>query len=250
MTDFLAKVKNALSFLSKNLKTILLVIFAGLAIYFFIDYQRMKSNYKSDIIVLSDSLTTYKAKNKELYAAQQTYIASEKELKKINEDLYKEIKNLKDHPLIVTKTEYVFKRDTINTVITDYIQKDSTVSYNWNFNDQWTSINGISSFDLGKTIGFTTVNSLSLSTNLILDVIEKNKQLQIIAKTDNPYCTINTINGAIISPEKISSINSRIKNQNRWGLGIQVGIGAAYYQQQILAVPYIGFGLSYNLITF
>ena len=136
MTDFLAKVKNILSFLFKNLKTILLVIFAGLAIYFFIDYQRIKSNYKSDIIVLSDSLTTYKAKNKELYAAQQTYIASEKELKKINEDLYKEVKNLKDHPLIVTKTEYVFKRDTINTVITDYIQKDSTVSYNWNFNDQ------------------------------------------------------------------------------------------------------------------
>lgn len=136
MTDFLAKVKNVLSFLSKNLKTILLVIFAGLAIYFFIDYQRMKSNYKSDIIVLSDSLTTYKTKNKELYAAQQTYIASEKELKKINEDLYKEVKNLKDHPLIVTKTEYIFKRDTINTVTTDYIQRDSTVSYNWNFNDQ------------------------------------------------------------------------------------------------------------------
>lgn len=40
-----------------------------------------------------------------------------------------------------------------------------------------------------------------------------------------------------------------VRDTRRWGLGIQAGFGAIVYDGKIKAVPYIGVGVSYNLLT-
>lgn len=46
-----------------------------------------------------------------------------------------------------------------------------------------------------------------------------------------------------ITKETISA-----ESRKRWGLGIQAGIGGTIHNGRIMAVPYIGVGISYNLI--
>lgn len=234
-----------------NIKNILITLSLGLIIFLLCQNSYLRKNYTNNIKVVTDSLTTYKNKVGELYTAQTTYIASEKELKKINNDLYDEIKHLKENPLVVTKVEYITKIDTITIKDIPIEEHENNYSYNWNYKDDWFSIDGLSSFNMETKLGITNINNLFTKTSLVLDVIEnKDKGLDIIVKSNNPYCTVSSIEGAVISPEKIKSLNSYMKNRNRWGIGIQAGAGIGLYNQSIVMVPYLGFGISYNIITF
>ena len=45
----------------------------------------------------------------------------------------------------------------------------------------------------------TKIDSLYFNNDLTLDLVEKGKEISFIVKSDNPYCQINKINGAVIS---------------------------------------------------
>ena len=62
---------------------------------------------------MSDSINTYKNKVGDLYKEKDSYILEIDNLKKINENLYKEVKNLKDNPIVITEVITEFKFDTI-----------------------------------------------------------------------------------------------------------------------------------------
>lgn len=40
------------------------------------------------------------------------------------------------------------------------------------------------------------------------------------------------------------------ERKKRWGIGLQLGAGAAMHDKKIIVSPYIGIGISYNLLTF
>lgn len=238
-----------------NFKTVLLIISLGLCIFLIIQNSYLKRVYSNKVRIATDSLEVYKNRVGELYVSQQTYVTTVKDLERLNDELYKEVKKLKDNPLIVTKIVTEFQHDTLIIPSNEIVYKDTVYMYTWNYNDEWCSIEGNSEFNLTNLNGTTTINKWNSITDLTLDIVEdKNKELQILIKSSNPYCTIKSIEGAVISPDKIKSINSNIKNKNKWGLGFQLGGGIGLYNNGYknipVVVPYVGIGLSYNLITF
>lgn len=68
-----------------------------------------------------------------------------------------------------------------------------------------------------------------------------------MAGSDCPYADVKAISGAVVSPEKIKAVSAR---QHKWGLSLTAGYGAAAAGGQVRLAPYVGVGVSYNLITF
>ena len=40
-----------------------------------------------------------------------------------------------------------------------------------------------------------------------------------------------------------------VKKKTRWGVGLQVGYGATYYDGRLRGSPYVGVGVSWNIIA-
>lgn len=52
----------------------------------------------------------------------------------------------------------------------------------------------------------------------------------------------------IVTQDKTQVVT--VKRNARWGIGIQAGYGATYYAGGVHTFPYIGVGLSWNILTF
>ena len=242
---------NALVDFAKKLtfKDWIILLLLSLAIGFGISskYYYNKSLYPT-VIYNSDSLEVYKNKINDEYVAKDMYIQTVDQLKKENADLYAEVNNLKDHPIIVTKTKIEFKTDTI------YMKSDSIVSDSVYNNLYWSAkeVNGY--YDISgltrvhnRFEDFTTsINHLRIPVELTLDVIEKENKFKIIGTSDNPYVSITDFNGAVIDPTTSDVLKNCFK-QKRWGIGPQVGVGVS---RDLKLSPYIGIGIQYSVFTF
>ena len=242
---------NALVDFAKKLtfKDWIILILLLLAIGFGISARHYynKSLYPT-VIYNSDSLEVYKNKINDEYVAKDVYIQTVEQLKKENADLYAEINNLKDHPIIVTKTKIEFKTDTI------YMKSDSIVSDSVYNNLYWSAKEANGYYDISGLTrvhrefeDFTTsINHLRIPVELTLDVIEKENKFKIIGTSDNPYVSITDFNGAVIDPTT-SDVLKKYFKQKRWGIGPQVGVGVS---RDLKFSPYIGIGIQYSVFTF
>lgn len=52
----------------------------------------------------------------------------------------------------------------------------------------------------------------------------------------------------IVTQDKTQIVT--VKRNARWGIGLQAGYGATYYDGGVHTFPYIGVGLSWNILTF
>ena len=52
----------------------------------------------------------------------------------------------------------------------------------------------------------------------------------------------------IVTQDKTQVVT--VKRNARWGIGLQAGYGATYYDGGIHTFPYIGVGVSWNILTF
>lgn len=52
----------------------------------------------------------------------------------------------------------------------------------------------------------------------------------------------------IVTQDKTQIVT--VKRNARWGIGLQVGYGATYYAGGVHTFPYIGVGVSWNILTF
>lgn len=235
---------NALVEFAKKLtfKDWIILILLLLAIGFGISARHYynKSLYPT-VIYNSDSLEVYKNKIDNEYVAKDMYIQTVDQLKKENADLYTEIDNLKEHPIIVTKTEIEFKTDTI------YMKSDSIVSDSVYNNLYWSAkeangyydISGLTRVHSGFEDFTTSINYLRIPVELTLDVIEKENKFKFIGITDNPYVSITNFNGAVIDPTTSDVLKNCFKLK-RWGIGPQVGVGVS---RDLKFSPYIGIGI-------
>lgn len=216
----------------------------------FFSYHSMKNHYENLIVSAQDTAKAYKNKANELYVMTQGYVTDISNLKKANSDLYKEVKNLKDHPIIVTKTEIVYQIDSIH-VHTDstVVNADSTLYVsNFSYNDKWCKISGHNTFNMSTLSSETFLNSIRTQSSLYLDLIEKDKTLQFVVKADNPYLLINNINGAVISPEKSKVLKERFNKP--WGVIVGVGPSVVVVGNAVKIYPALQLTLGYKLISF
>lgn len=214
-------------------------------------YYQNESKYTK--VIYNDSIFDYKNKLNELYKANNLYVQDINELKKQNNDLGNEIKSLKDNPIVVIKTVTETKIDSIILRDTVIINKDD-ILVKWNYEKEFSKNNsfliaGQTNYNINNNLSQTELLQFRLSADLFLDIIEKNKQLMVIAKSNNPYLNITDIQGAILSPDNSKVLKQYFKPK-RWHVGIYGGYGITLFEGKVGYGPQIGFGLSYSLFSF
>ena len=195
--------------------------------------ERLQNN----IEVLIDSVRVTELKNGDLLYSKQILEVDNKELAEavgLEKNKRKEVeKELGEKIKLLAKVDGKIRVDTL--ILKDtVIETDFGNRINFNFKDQYLSLDGTTCLSNG--IAQTKINSLSMDVPAF---IGKNKQFFI--RSENPYVSFPNIRVA-----------EEITRPKRWGLGIQVGIGCGYnlVDKGFFAGPYIGFGLSYNFLTF
>jgi FtsZ-binding cell division protein ZapB len=199
-----------------------------------------------------DTLSVYQNKVGELYAANDTYIMDIKELKKTNKELYDEVKNLKDNPIIVTKTQIEYRVDTVrmnsDTVFVYNDGNDLIYRNDFSKRDQWMDITGTTLFSMNNKQFSTTLNSISFNSDITTNLVERDNKLYFVSKSSNPYMQINNIEGCMLSPEDSKVIKERF--DKRWAVVVGAGPTMTVVNGQLKIVPGLQLTVGYKLISF
>ena len=197
--------------------------------------ERLQNN----IEVLIDSVRVTELKNGDLLYSKQILEVENKELAEavgLEKNKRKEVeKELGEKIKLLAKVDGKIRVDTL--ILKDtVVETDFGNQVNFNFKDQYLSLDGTTCLSNG--IAQTRINSLSMDVPVFLG---KTKNKQFFIRSENPYVSFPNIR-----------VTEEITTPKRWGLGIQVGIGCGYnlVDKGLFAGPYIGFGLSYNFLTF
>ena len=200
---------------------VLLILLGSVGAY----YYNKAAKSDGEIILINDSLTTYKNKYNEEYTAKNTYILKAEQLSQYNQALYAEYKSLKDNPVVIVKPQIVYKVDTVYTKTDSSISDSTSISWNWSAADStFYRIQGESHAAYDKTQIWTVINSILIDAGVTVDIVDDGEQLKALVKSDNPYVTIPEMSSVIIDPEKSPSLKKHFK-QKKWGIGPYVGIG-------------------------
>jgi hypothetical protein len=104
-----------IEYLKTNWKMVAIVTLLFISLLFGI--KLIKSNGR--LIIYNDSIQVLTNKSGELYSRVNYYQISEKELKQVNSDLYKEVNKLKDKPLTIAAVTRPFFNFNLKSSIKD-----------------------------------------------------------------------------------------------------------------------------------
>lgn len=214
---------------SKDMKKIVIIVLIGLLIYSFWSKHQQKQQFKDNIDILNDSISTYELKTGDLVAEKEVLQTSNKDIK---DQLY-----IKDSTLslLVQKYRKVQSTTTVNTVTkidSILIRAKSLDSLNFEFshNAKWFDISG--SYNDERLL----IDSLTLpnTQNIVIGVKKGlfNRTVTTSVVNSNPYIKTTGMNTQVTS----------IKNR-RWGVGVFGGI-------DVTGSPTVGIGLTWSLIQF
>ena len=240
------------AWLLKDWKRFIIFVLITLIIFLLMRVNHISNEYYNYQQRTLDTLSVYQNKVGELYAANDTYIMDIKELKKTNTELYEEVKKLKDNPIIVTKTEFVYKIDSVkmnSDTVYVYVDGNDTIFKNeFSKKDSWMDITGTTLFSLNNKQFSTTLNNVSFNANITTNLIERDNKLYFVSKSSNPYMQINNIEGCMLSPEDSKIIKKRF--DKRWAVVAGAGPNIAVVNGQLKMVPGLQLTLGYKLISF
>ena len=240
------------SWIFKDWKRLLIFVLIALNVFLLLRVNHISKEYYNYQQRAVDTLSVYQNKIGELYAANDTYIMDIKELKKTNTELYEEVKKLKDNPIIVTKTEVVYKVDSIkmnSDTVYIYVDGNDTIFKNeFSKKDSWMDITGITLFSLNNKQFSTTLNNVSFNANITTNLVERDNKLYFVSKSSNPYMQINNIEGCVLSPEDSKVIKERFDKQ--WAVVVGAGPTMTVVNGQLKIVPGLQLTLGYKLISF
>lgn len=248
MNIFLNLIKNVFEWVFKDWKNVVLTFSLIALVILFFNYRNLKNNFDNIHNDDQDTLLVYKNKINELYVQRKTYITEISELKKSNSELYDEVKNLKDNPVVVTKVNTV--TEIRDKVIRDTVTIDPSGKYVYNikYKDQWVNLSGRSTFDIASMTGTANIDTISLPNTITIDLIEKDNQLSFIAKSDNPYCQINNINGSVLSPESSDVLKKRF--DKKWAVVVGVGPTFSVYDSKFVVLPGLNVTIGRKIFAF
>ncbi|MGL5692117.1 MAG: hypothetical protein ACRDD8_15055 [Bacteroidales bacterium] len=201
---------------------------------------------RNDVLSATDSLTVVKKLNGELVYKMESYDVSISKLKHTNNELYNEIKHLKDNPIVVFKTKIEYVIDTIKTEST----KDSVLmgngikryNFHWyNNNHPTIDISGTTMIQLYDNIVTdyeTTVDNTTVKIDLLCSVSENKDKVIFQIAPKNPNVKIESIEG-------YSIYNKRNKPKK---IGLSVFGGPSYGFNNRAFDLSIGVGISYDIL--
>lgn len=216
--------------------------------YFKAEEQKQRKNIEA----LNDSVTYYENRAGELTAQKQAFQTDVKQLKTLNDSLYKELKKEKD------KVDYI-SQITAN-ISSDTTEFDSTSAtstgvnawrFNWNLSrrgDGWQRIlEGYTFFKIDDTgIPYDPNTILTrdiLNMQLVTGIRDVNGRKKIFVRSTYPNIQFTQIQGAIID----QGVGSDPNKPSRFGIGFNVG-GSLSADGTI--APTLNVGLNWNLIRF
>ena len=228
----------------KDLLVILLLLFS---IGTFIAMRHYKIKAENQQAEFVDTLSVYKNKLGDEYKARQISIMSIKQLKAREDSLSEELKNLKAHPIVITKVKTKVKIKEIYIKSDSIIDNDSIKTLYWSQEENgYFAIAGNTQVKNDFSWFKTKLDSLEMNSMMTLDVIEKDKALMVIARSSNPYINVSDVQGVLIDPTTSDTIKKCFPKK-KWGLGFQVGAGIG---RDMKLTPYIGVGLNWSPIRF
>ncbi len=194
----------------------------------------IKREYRDNIEILNDTIEYYKAKNGNLVATKLAYKSDLKTLKILNEDLYKQIDNLKIKnkvkDIVYINTDIVHElHDTMYIVNHDTIVNGFYKDFN--FNNKYRLLEGNVRYN-NDSLGVSITNDIVHVDYTV--AIDKNNKVYITS--DNPYVKYNEIQGYTIPKPK----------KKRWNVG--PSIGYSYDIKKNTFSPVVGISLQYGLI--
>lgn len=237
-------------FKNLSLKDCAIILLLITSTIFFISSNYYKKKSLTPIVEYStDSLFVYKNKINEEYAAKEIYIQTIKQLKESNSNLAAELKNLKDNPIVITNTVTEFKVDTVLINSGDIAQLEDNL-YKLPFKSEdnhFYELEGAAFVNTSvKPDSFNVaINNLVVRDSLTIDVIEKGKDLLVIAKPINPYVTVNKMSSVLIDPTTSKNISKYFNK--RWSIGPYVGFGI---DNRLNYGVSVGVSLQYSLFRF
>lgn len=196
----------------------------------------IRHKYDINTKALTDTIEYYQTKSGQLAAEKAILQGDIKDLKELNEDLYKKVKDLevkKPEQVVYVETQVVNEvHDTTYLVpeIVDYLKQD------FDFSNQWRTLTGYIEYNKPNL-------SLTFDKDIVLvDYVLAIKDNNVYLTSSNPYVRYNEIQGITIPPKKKPMFSISV------GPSFGVGYGLLNKKPDIFAGITITAG--YNLITF
>lgn len=226
-----------------------------------------KFKYEQNIAALRDSVRTYETKNGDLVSEKTALITDKSELKKYNDELSKEVKNLKDNPIIVKKVSVEIIHDTIyvdpqidsSAIVYNADSSIKVVPFKWSDSTRYDknnfrNIGGkyIVTVDTNMNVrskDFVIINDelgLSFTTGITEN---EDDRVEIFIKSNYPNFKAVKIDGALFDPRE-SKVIKKFFPPKRWGVGVFGGYGIYIDPDNFRAGTGVtfGVGISYDLL--
>ena len=206
-------------------------------------------------LALTDSVRTITNKWGEEIHLKNVLVASEKELKDLNRELYEDVKKLEGKVKIAQSATAVIKTEPIYLINTVTKYPDGVNRLTWSFDTTYNEnnsklIKGYTQFKI-DTIGNildrgTVITNDEMRIKLMTGLTELDGSYQIFVKTDYPGIKFDNIEGAILD-KKI--FNKASTNESSWVFGPYIGAGFGFNPRTMTVGPNvsIGLGLTFNV---
>ena len=222
--------------------------------------------YEQNIASLKDSIRTYENKNGELVSEKTALITEKEGLKKYNDELSKEVKNLKDNPIIVKKVSVEIIHDTIyvdpeidsSGIVYNADSSIKVVPFKWSDSTKYDknnfrNIGGkyIVAVDTNMNVwsrDFVIIND-EIGMSFTTGITENDDdRVEIFVKSDYPNFKAVKIDGALFDPRE-STVIKKFFPPKRWGVGVFGGYGIYIDPSNFRAGTGItfGVGVSYDI---
>ena len=219
------------------------------------DLKAQKALAEQNAEAMKKELTVEKNKNGELQTSIVAYEGRIKDVEKYSKELAEDIKALKKRkPEVIIRTQLVYVGDTtkVNNQLTDKGNGDYDLDWQYTSPDTSRILKGTSSFNAKVNIFDNktfSINILPGTTKITQDILKieatvgvvKNKKTgfdEIFVTPKNPNITVGKLEGAILNKP----------NKNDFSVSAQLGYGIVYGKGNLTFGPYVGVGLSYNLL--
>lgn len=225
------------------------------ALILFLVFQSVRINnlmnknnlMKSNMDAIQDTLRKEKTKTGQLEYAKLAYQTNANELKKLNLNLYNELKKEKGNVTYIASDNVKILHDTIFADI-EYVIRDTVnrkVTWDWkyakegkNWREKFKGVSGVS-----DSAAWTRIDSLDIEMNLVTGLRKVKDNYEIFIRSDYPNFHITSLEGAIVDKNMFVS-----QKKKRWSIGPSVGAHWDLYSGKIR--PYIGAGITRTFIKF
>ena len=209
------------------------------------NYSRLShklSVAEHNITSLTDTIHSVELKNGELMQWNQALVVDNSMLKdelasenlskkEIERTLNSKIQNL-------TKIIAEFRPDTIHLTDTVQVHPNGDITTEFQYSDDFLRLSGKTLIELEYLTSKTTINNLSVRVPLTVGLTKDN---QVFVTSQNPSASIELLESF--------SLDQKMYNQHRLGLGVYTGFGFSYglIERKIDLGPQVGVGLYYRI---